>query len=204
MRLKSCGEEFYPLFDLWSQQSANYGNTKEQWATLKPDGKITFGSLAHWAKEDSANVAPTVAPDFDVDKFFGLLDATTLNDTEFPITYLVEDVLVENQPMIFGGGSKTLKTSIMLDLAISLATEKHFLERFKVNQKCKCVFISGESGLPTIKETALRICKSKDVDLGDLKSDLQFAERLPRIDNDTELAYLRQLLVKHKFQGAVS
>ena len=66
--------------------------------------------------------------------------------------YLVEDVLVENQPMVIKGKSKSFKTGIMLDLAFNLAQGAGFmfLGKFAVNKQCNVAVFSGESGERTL------------------------------------------------------
>src|SRR5436309_1437286 len=58
--------------------------------------------------------------------------------------WLVEQVLAANQPMVIGGPPKALKTSLALDLAVSLATGTEFLGLFAVPRACKVAVFSGE------------------------------------------------------------
>ena len=87
---------------------------------------------------------------------------------EFKLDWLVPGVLVENQPCIVGGPSKSLKNSLMIDLAVSLGagSPTRFLEKFSIGKPGKRVgFISGESGGATIKETFQRICAVRGTSL---------------------------------------
>jgi hypothetical protein len=94
--------------------------------------------------------------------------------------FLVRGVLVDGQPMIVGGRSKTLKTSIVTDLAISLGSGKPFAGRFHA-ERVAVGFWSGESGAATIRETAKRVAASKGVDLAEC--DVQWCFDLPRLSN---------------------
>lgn len=67
--------------------------------------------------------------------------------------WLVEHVLAAKQPMVIGGPPKALKTSLALDLAVSLATGTKFLGTFDVPVACGVAVFSGESGRTTINET---------------------------------------------------
>ena len=73
-------------------------------------------------------------------------------------TWLVKRMLVANQPCIFGGPKKTLKTSILIDLMISLRAGQPFLGYFDVYRAIKTALLSGESGDFTIWQTGLRVC----------------------------------------------
>lgn len=82
---------------------------------------------------------------------------------EYTTDYLVDGILTAGEPAIIGGASKSLKTSLAIDLAISLATTKPFVGRFPVTRRSKVGLISGESGKRTIQTTAKRVCKDKDL-----------------------------------------
>ncbi len=81
------------------------------------------------------------------------LDAST-----YDLEYLIDDTLVAGQPCIVAGGKKCLKTSLLIDLGISLAVGGLFLGKLRVNRACRVGIMTGESGLATIQETARRIC----------------------------------------------
>ncbi len=58
---------------------------------------------------------------------FNRITAAELESADFDMTYLVEGVLVKDQPAGLVGPKKSLKTNISLDLAVSLATGGQFL-----------------------------------------------------------------------------
>lgn len=111
--------------------------------------------------------------------------------------YLVNKILVADQPAIVGGRSKTMKTSIMIDLAIALGTGTQFLGSFDA-MKCKVAVLSGESGHFTIQETAKRVADSKGINLADASVDWGFD--LPQLACDADLRYLGDLLLAHSIE----
>jgi hypothetical protein len=86
----------------------------------------------------------------------GIIDSKTLASTDKKLDWLVKKLLVRDQLAIIGGAKKALKTSIAIDLAISLGSGTRFLDKFDVPERVKVLVLSGESGEATIKETAKR------------------------------------------------
>ena len=115
---------------------------------------------------------------------------------EISIRYIVRRVLVDGQPMIISGPKKTLKTSLMLELALSIATGQPFLGEFIVNAPMLVGIMTGESGLATIKETIQRIAKSMEIDGAVINPDtianLIISEQLPQFGSAAHLDALRE------------
>jgi len=63
-----------------------------------------------------------------------LIDSQTCATTDYKQTWLVNGVLVAGQPALVGGPKKALKTSVMVDLAVSLGTGSRFLGKFDVQR----------------------------------------------------------------------
>ena len=102
------------------------------------------------------------------------LDATT-----YQLEYLIDNTLVAGQPCGLAGGKKDMKTSLLIDLGISLAMAGCFLGKLRVNRTCRVGIMTGESGLGTIQETARRICRAAGYNLADIGG-LIFSDQLPR------------------------
>jgi replicative DNA helicase len=93
------------------------------------------------------------------------MDSAAFANANFQHAWLIENILVKNQPCVIGGGKKTLKTAIAIDMAISLGTGKPFLGKFKVPKKMRVALLSGESGEANIKQAARKICEAKQIGL---------------------------------------
>src|SRR4051794_6246408 len=60
------------------------------------------------------------------------IDSAAFMDAQFHQQWLIKNMLVADQPAIIGGAKKVLKTSLLLDMAISIATGTKFLNHFEV------------------------------------------------------------------------
>ncbi len=117
------------------------------------------------------------------------LSCAELDVGSYELEYLIDRTLVAGQPCIVAGGKKCLKTSLLLDMGISLAMGGFFLGKLKVNRACKVGIMTGESGLATIQETARRICRAAGHNLADIGG-LVFSEDLPQfgsVDHENAL-----------------
>ena len=132
---------------------------------------------------------------------FSTIDSAALASGDFTMNYLVEGVAVEGQPGVIGGMQKTLKTSVAIDLALSIAFGGHFLGRFKAHERRRVLFMSAESGMSTIQETALRICDQMGRRLDD--ADVVWCEQVPRLDDVRHLDEIEQLFRGENIQVAV-
>jgi hypothetical protein len=121
-----------------------------------------------------------------------VIDAKTFAANEYKLEYIVENVLVAGQPAICGGLSKTLKTSILCDLAISVATGTPFLGKFPAKRHT-VAFLSGESGEAAIQNVARRVCKSKNVDLA--SASMFFGFELPSLGSDDDIAAMCDMIL---------
>jgi len=115
--------------------------------------------------------------------------------------WLVKRILVADQPAVVGGPKKVLKTSLILDLAISLATGTRFLREFEVPQAVKVAVLSGESGKSAILDAARRICRAKNVDFH--SCGVLWGFELPRLSSEADMATLGAALVEHGIEVVI-
>jgi hypothetical protein len=97
-------------------------------------------------------------------------------------TFIIDGFMVANEPMVIGGPSKTLKTSIALDMAVSIVTGTPFLGKFAVPNPRPCMIISGESGESTLQTTIRAIAEARGIQARQLDR-LEIGFKLPKLDN---------------------
>jgi hypothetical protein len=132
--------------------------------------------------------------------FTRLIDCQQLLALDLRPKFIVKNVLVEGQPCVIGGRSKTLKTSVATDLEISLGTGTQFLGTFEAAQRKVAVW-SGESGAGTLRETARRIAEAKGVTLTD--ASVLWCFDLPKLSRHDHLKLFHETIAQHGIQVAV-
>ena len=123
----------------------------------------------------------------------GLVDSATFFTQEYPLEWLVNGLMVKNEPGGVAGPSKTLKTSILIDKTISLGTATPFLGRFGVPVARRVALISGESGRRVIQSNARQVCLSRGLTAADL-GNVHWGFTLPQLTNAEHLRVLRKTI----------
>jgi len=124
---------------------------------------------------------------------FDAITCADLEAADYNTEFLIENTLVARQPCIVAGGKKSLKTSIMIDLAITRATGGFFLGRLRATRPARILIMSGESGQGTIQETARRIANAAGRRLEDV-TNLYWSFQLPKFGNLEHMGALTRLL----------
>jgi AAA domain len=115
--------------------------------------------------------------------------------------WLIEGMLVANQPAVIGGAAKDGKTALAVDLVLSIGSAKPFLGAFPVQARRRAGIVSVESGIAALKDRALRICQSKNACLSD--ADVQWCTRFPRLDSESRVSLLAKQIRSSQLQVLV-
>lgn len=129
---------------------------------------------------------------------FGIRSTETFLKESFHHEWLIKDVLVKGQFAVVGGSQKTLKTSICVELAVSLTTATPFLGKFTVKDQRRVLFMSAESGGATLRDTYLRICNFKSV--AKEKPDILWAFEIPNLSNSLDLKRMAEVIREEKIE----
>lgn len=133
---------------------------------------------------------------------FRALNSALFAAADYRPQWLVRNMLVRNQPAVIGAPRKGLKTSIAIDLAISLGTTSPFLGVFTVTSPCRVLLLSGESGPHTIQETARRICTTKNLELS-AATNCFWDFNLPQLSKPNDLNELQRGLRANAIDGVI-
>lgn len=100
--------------------------------------------------------------------------------------WLVEGLFIDGQPALLGGPKKTYKTSIAVDLALSVASGTPFLGTFSVPKPRPVVLASGESGAATLAETFRRVVSARNLSKSVLEN-VQIMTALPNFGDEASV-----------------
>jgi replicative DNA helicase len=129
------------------------------------------------------------------------INSTAFDELAIQHEWLIKKVLVARQPAIVGGPKKVLKTSTMIDLAVSLGSGKSFLNHFDVPRRQRVLVLSGESGQASIQNVARRVCKSKKIDLK--QCDILWGFRLPWLSSQNDLMALSRGIMENGIEVVI-
>jgi len=115
--------------------------------------------------------------------------------------WLIKKIMVAKQPAVVGGPKKVLKTSLMIDLAVSLGGGKKFLNNFDVPRRLRVLVLSGESGKAAIQNTARRVCKAKGINLN--QCDIFWGFRLPWLSSQNDLLALSSGIIENGIEVVI-
>lgn len=129
---------------------------------------------------------------------FRLISMAELMATDFRRRYLVKNILVAGQECVCGGKSKAMKTTLMAEMALSLATQTPFLGSFEVCSRERVWMMSGETDGGTIQETMARMAKAKGIAPSSAEGNLFWEFKLPRISIREDLDAIRTIIAEEK------
>lgn len=132
-------------------------------------------------------------------RLFEIVDSAAFDAADLNQDFWIEGILAAGQPQLWGGPSKTLKTSLLVDQCLSVAAGVPFLGQFAVPEPKRVLLLSSESGGFTLQETARRICAAKGLNLAALGDRLQWGFRPPQLTDANHLAALTEFIGQQKF-----
>lgn len=179
----------YPRFQCFHdscQEHTGWAPARDQIGTPTPNHWMggepsKNGSAGKGGRKNEDWAARTFAPKFEI----GWSTVDDFLAEPITIDWLIEDVVAAGQPFLVGGPMKCLKTSILTDMALSLASGKPFLGRFDVGDPAPVGLISGESGRSATWHCLRAIAEAREIDVRGVP--LHVTEDLPRLTEGEHL-----------------
>jgi hypothetical protein len=171
-----------------SELDLAYGLALLQRFLMERDVKAIIDQPSEFDTSNPAEISAELAKRIEQIRNLGepekvMVDCSTFLNTKYNRQWLVEGVVVAGEPCIFGGSKKTMKTSLLVDLAVSLGTGTKFLGEFDAPRRCRIGFISGESGEATLQETLKRVLEARASQCH-VNPLIWWQFKLPQLDND--------------------
>ena len=94
----------------------------------------------------------------------GAMDNAAFNAADHRHEWLIDGLLVADEPLVVSGPSKAMKTAVLVDAAVSLAAGSPFLGRFAVRKPAPVYVVSAESGAASLQARMRHVCKAKGID----------------------------------------
>jgi hypothetical protein len=130
---------------------------------------------------------------------FRFYTADEFNRLDLRRDYHVPGILAAGPvPTVLAGSFKTLKTSIAMDLAQSVATGSAFLRHFTVAKPCPVAMMSGESGGFALQSLAHRVAHSKGWTMDAIGAQLRICTAVPNAGKPSDLGHVEQFIDRHK------
>jgi hypothetical protein len=115
-----------------------------------------------------------------------------------PVQWLVEGVFSCDQPTIFGAKQKSLKTTLLSDLAVCLPTGFPWLGKFNVPEKRRTLFVTGEASEAAAIRKIKRAAESRNLRREDFIDSLRIeALTFPTLPSDKDCAAVAEAVKEH-------
>jgi hypothetical protein len=110
----------------------------------------------------------------------GAMDSAAFDGTEYRHDWLINDVMVTGEPLVLAGPSKTMKTGVVVEAAVSLASGRSFLDLSAIPRPRSVFVLSAESGAASLQARMRQVCKAKGLNPGELP--IQWFTRVQKLD----------------------
>jgi replicative DNA helicase len=130
---------------------------------------------------------------------FRMMTAAELAAGDFAGRYIIENILASLEFGIMVGPKKGLKTTLALYMACCIVLGRPLFGIFRVSQRMKVGFFSGESGRGTLQDAMRRIGEHFGRTAGDFE-ELKFCFEVPKLDCDADIASVKRIIMRDGLQ----
>lgn len=131
---------------------------------------------------------------------FPAISLGELLSKEFPPSqWIAEGFIREHETCFWIAPPKTLKTTLILALAVAAASGKSFLNRFPCHEPKQVLALLGETPEESAMLMLRRACEAAGVDPSTIADSIHIhCGALPHVTNDSDLTELSKLCQKHR------
>jgi hypothetical protein len=116
-----------------------------------------------------------------------------------PVEWLVTDVFSAEQPTIFGAKQKSMKTTLLTDLAVALASGLPWLGRYEVPKARRVLLITGEASQAAAIRKVIKAAGARNLRLKDFTANLRIeALTFPTLPSMADCAAVSRAVQKHE------
>jgi hypothetical protein len=101
-----------------------------------------------------------------------------------------------DQPAAFGAASKTLKTTVLIDLSVALVTKTDWLGHFKIPKRRNVLLITGESNNRATMRRIDRAARARGLSVSDLKTLYIETVNFPKLPSVDDREMLRRTVAE--------
>lgn len=121
-----------------------------------------------------------------------------------PVQWLVDNVFSCDQPTIFGAKQKSLKTTLLTDLAVSLASGMAWLGKFEVSQRRRVLFVTGEASEAAAIRKVRRAARSRNLRREDFTDCLRIeAITFPTLPSESDCHAVAAAVTAHGIEVVI-
>jgi hypothetical protein len=120
-----------------------------------------------------------------------------------PIEWLVNDVLSSDQGTVIGAKLKSLKTTLLTDLAVALVSGTLWLNRFVVPKKLRVLFLTGEASERAAIRKIKRAADSRNLRREDLSGLRIEAVNFPNLPNAAHCVAVELAVREHNIDVVI-
>jgi hypothetical protein len=139
------------------------------------------------------------------DPTFAGLDISELQEhADSKVDWIVDRIFSSDQPTLFGARSKCLKTTQLVDLAVSLASGSQWLGAFDIPKKRRVLFITGEANNRAISRRLYKAAAARSLMFCDLAGMIRVeAVHFPKLPDLKHCIAIHDTIEKHGIEVVI-
>ncbi|MEO1973979.1 MAG: AAA family ATPase [Pirellulaceae bacterium] len=184
------------LRQAWCDTEALAIRARIEQACRQGDRPSVVDLLDEWKRLETGEATQTV---------FSGIDISELSEhADSEVDWIVDGVFSSDQVTMFGARSKCLKTTQLVDLAVSLASGSQWLGAFDIPKPRRVLFITGEANNRAISRRLKKAAVAHHVSFDDLAGMIRVeAVDFPKLPNIKHCIAIHDTVEKHGIEVVI-